>query len=607
MPPMEKENLIAALLSGTLPEGVDLQGFDLSGADLRELNFPGLPASGVNLATADLTGAVLDGADLSKADISGAKLGGASLKNANLSETKLHRTELTKTDLAGANLEKAQIDTVKFFETNLDGASLKKTHLNQTLFQGAILQNTNMSGSLIEQTKFKKTNLRNADISRSLLARVSIISCDARKMVSQKGRFNTVQFGGCRLDQSYFKESSFDNSVFVKTIGEGMRCISCNFKNTKFEDCDFTGADLSYSMFSDGELARTLCTKCNLTGIFMDNMKLSESSLVDAQLTGSRLVKVDLSLIDLSHCNMESADFTEVKLVDANLEGVVAQGAHLKQADLTRANLSNINLSQAELLSACFASSTMNNADLTGADCTNADFSDTQITGAKLEDTILQGAVVEGRSSEVLSEVMLDRSGLKDGQLAQEVKKYSPIPEREKKERRKKGILIGAGIAGVLIVLLAILWSLGVFGTEEVFTGDEFRGIITDESGHEARVMVDLFRQLVEEKKVFYFRLTITLTKFKKLPRFLGTIGAEAPIQAKGISATNDITDLWIFDPITKQPTKLKLSCHSRITMNLEFEKIECSFKSDHKKVGSLDIKRPFGKKRLKQVMKPAD
>jgi uncharacterized protein YjbI with pentapeptide repeats len=138
---------------------------------------------------------------------------------------------------------------------------------------------------------------------------------------------------------------------------------------------------------------RTLTTVATLLCFGLSGQAQAENQqdLLQLKNTG------DCTRCDLSGVKLNQASLTGVILRDANLKGVDFTGANLQGADLTGANLegailNNANLTGASLTGATLKSASFENANLNFASMMGANLEGTNFKGSKQEMTNFRGA-----------------------------------------------------------------------------------------------------------------------------------------------------------------------------------------------------------------------
>lgn len=122
----------------------------------------------------------------------------------------------------------------------------------------------------------------------------------------------------------------------------------------------------------------------NFIGANLQEVDLSEISLVEPIFTGANLSRANLKNSDLKYAHIDNCNLTE-----SNLEAVNLSCAKFQTAALSKANLYHANLSQSELIDVDLSGANLSHANLSNAllncvDLRGANLSNVEMTGAKL-------------------------------------------------------------------------------------------------------------------------------------------------------------------------------------------------------------------------------
>lgn len=127
----------------------------------------------------------------------------------------------------------------------------------------------------------------------------------------------------------------------------------------------------------------SIWNNCNLEGVILSQLDLSESKIRNANLIGAKINNTLLKGSDLAYTNLATA-----QLIDSDLHQAIMLGTVLRNADLSRTNLANANLSYAVLEGANLSDVSLKQADLRFADLTGANVTRTDFSGADLTNAV---------------------------------------------------------------------------------------------------------------------------------------------------------------------------------------------------------------------------
>ncbi|CAG9862364.1 unnamed protein product [Phyllotreta striolata] len=175
--PLNRRDVIDALIKSPHSaelrfQGVNLAGSDLSRLDLRNINFKYANLQMCNLMSSNLSWCCLERADLSFAVLDSAQLlgvkslcanfKGVSMKNCNFKDPAGSRANMEGVNLRGAILEGSDMGGVNLRVANLKNANLKNCDLRAAVLAGANLENCDLSGSDLQEANLRGANLKDA-------------------------------------------------------------------------------------------------------------------------------------------------------------------------------------------------------------------------------------------------------------------------------------------------------------------------------------------------------------------------------------------------------------------------------------------------------------
>ncbi|MGN6104342.1 MAG: pentapeptide repeat-containing protein [Kofleriaceae bacterium] len=169
---------------------------------------------------------------------------------------------------------------------------------------------------------------RGVDVRERILARRDLSRASLDKVTLD--RADLTQTG---LVEAELTHVSLREAALIHTTLDGATLTSCtlagarlfaNLIGTRFDDCDFTGADLSGSQWSNVRISQSAFTSANLAGIVLSDTTFAGCDLRGVALggpgttwTGVRFVACDLRDTDWSGLALAG-----VQLIDCKLAGI---------------------------------------------------------------------------------------------------------------------------------------------------------------------------------------------------------------------------------------------------------------------------------------------
>ena len=208
-----------------------------------------------------------------------------------------------------------------------------------------------------------------------------------------------LQLSNMNLDGFDFSKLSLRNACFRHCSLRQADLISANLEGAFMGNNDFTQAKLIAARLIDCDLSGSILQGANLLTVVTRNTKLEDINFKGIDMTGlvlrnislarSQLSGQSLAHLDFSNSNLEGVNFTGANLTGAIFNGCRLAGARLHNAKLTgasfkQANLSSANLSGADATKTDFSGAHLTNIDLRGATIIQSKFTRAEITGAKL-------------------------------------------------------------------------------------------------------------------------------------------------------------------------------------------------------------------------------
>jgi len=156
---------------------------------------------------------------------------------------------------------------------------------------------------------------------------------------------NNTDFSGSNLSNSNFEGASLIESVFVKSIINGVNFYRSSLPETDFSDTVLENSDLQEAGLRLAILARAQFINCNLNNAKLYSSDLSYCTFKNSFLTNTKFYETNLENADLSGNNFMGAVFFRTKLI----------GADLSNADLTGTEFINIDFTTFKFDNAKFA------------------------------------------------------------------------------------------------------------------------------------------------------------------------------------------------------------------------------------------------------------
>jgi uncharacterized protein YjbI with pentapeptide repeats len=271
----EKAHVENSMLPSVNLSGVtNFKGAHFEGATLTDAHFEG----------ATLTGAHFEGATLRGAHFEGATLRGAHFYSADLTDAKVNGAFLNNTifrqcTMKNVNFSEAIMDESTIFEgTNLEEAIFAEKDLSYINFTGAKLIKADLTNTTLEYTNFTGAKLIKADLTNAI--------------IDNNTNFLRADLTDASLNGIIFPEN-YDTTMMilnkVKLIGATLH--RAKFFSNSVIDVDFTGADLSGSLFYGQTLNGANFTKANLTNVNLKHIDLIHSIFEGAILNGTKVTE----------------------------------------------------------------------------------------------------------------------------------------------------------------------------------------------------------------------------------------------------------------------------------------------------------------------------
>jgi uncharacterized protein YjbI with pentapeptide repeats len=144
-------------------------------------------------------------------------------------------------------------------------------YYEETSFEKVDFSGNKFETATYENSEFKQCDFSNANFSGAKFIDCRFIDCNLGLVKTDSTSMNNIRFLGCKLIGIQWDRCNpigfaimadacvFDHSTFYK-----MRLKGTTFKNCRFQEADFTEADLSLSVFAGCDLSRTVFHHTNL-------------------------------------------------------------------------------------------------------------------------------------------------------------------------------------------------------------------------------------------------------------------------------------------------------------------------------------------------------
>lgn len=153
---------------------------------------------------------------------------------------------------------------------------------------------------------------------------------------SNAARADVARFcAGCNFAGASLQSSDFSNATYVGTNFQKANLSGSSFRNARLIAANFEHADLRNAAFDGAD-----CIACNFDGALLDGATFSKVRMVAANFSGFKSAVGDQALRDLlSGCI--SCNFRQAALSKHDLTGVSLISVDLSQADLRGTNFTN--------------------------------------------------------------------------------------------------------------------------------------------------------------------------------------------------------------------------------------------------------------------------
>lgn len=174
-----------------------------------------------------------------------------------------------------------------------DAKFVNSTITNLSSFFGALFGDADFSNAIINNSTFLAASLGGALFDHATITNVNFSKTD---MTNSVDTGNSVNFGFAVVEDSDFREVfGIKNAVFV---------------NSTFENCDFSGLDLTQdNLFSTTDLSGSNLSMTNLSNIFMVDTIFNNVILENSDLSGFTCINCSFSGANLTNASVSGASF----------------------------------------------------------------------------------------------------------------------------------------------------------------------------------------------------------------------------------------------------------------------------------------------------------
>jgi len=221
----------------------------------------------------------------------------------------------------------------------------------------------------------------------------------AASVIAPRAGANVVRLQSLAEVERYVAAHGHLAGVTVEGVRGVPRLTHLDLSASRFEDCDFSGADLERV-----RARATVWSSCRLVGLRASGASFAESDLSDARLEDADLTGASFEGARLWRTHLERSHLVGSRWEAASLRDAVLHDARAAGVDFGAAIVRNPSVRGADLESASFRRATLQDVDLTGVRLrgakliccllTGAHGEDVDLTSADLTDTTLKNALL---------------------------------------------------------------------------------------------------------------------------------------------------------------------------------------------------------------------
>jgi uncharacterized protein YjbI with pentapeptide repeats len=231
------------------PEGQTALNWSQDATVLKQ-NLSGSDFSFSAMVNWDLSGLNLSNTTWYQARVNGSKIAGANVSGANFSNAFLDKTDMHGMNLSGLNFTSATLR-----RTNLTGVTLTNANLTAVIADQTDLSDLDLSGATLDGMSLEGANLSNATVATAVpfgWYAPSLIATNA-------------DFSGDKFMYGTFTDSDFSGADMSGTIfGDGN---TIDFSRAKFIGTDFTGATFQVADLTGADFTDAILTDVTWVGV----------------------------------------------------------------------------------------------------------------------------------------------------------------------------------------------------------------------------------------------------------------------------------------------------------------------------------------------------
>jgi len=205
----------------------------------------------------------------------------------------------TKPPLWTGKLVSAQDEIALVKGGELSGRSLRRIEAPRSFLVQAHVNACDLFGANFEYADFRASHVENTFAERGNYFAASFSS-----RASEGGKILTKQ----KASPAYIEKCSFDGSVFTRAYFEWITAYRSNFRKVTFDyvaaaeskwvDCDFASANLSFSSFEGAS--------------FEGDISFKDCVCRNTSFRKAKFGRADVTGADFTHCAFDGADLSEV-------------------------------------------------------------------------------------------------------------------------------------------------------------------------------------------------------------------------------------------------------------------------------------------------------
>ena len=243
----------------------------------------------------------------------------------------LYGADFRELDLKGVNLKGVNLNRANFKNTkNIPIWINKGLNKNSTYCQELLIDSIKNGFKKLSEAYLINANLNEVDLKEADLSKVYLNRADLRG-----ANLSGADLSGADLSKANFKNTIIDNVNFNNSIN--------------FPEWIEKGLD-DYGTYSQKKLIDHIKNGYkNLKEANLKEANLRGANLSGADLSGAVLFEADLKEADLKEADLKEANLKEANLKEANLSGAVLFGADLSGANLINTNFTNAYISGVNL------------------------------------------------------------------------------------------------------------------------------------------------------------------------------------------------------------------------------------------------------------------